>query len=136
MQIRDDDGAEELVLNLAPMIDIVFLLLIFFMVTTTFVEKEKEFGIDLPTAQSGDEASFEADEIVINLLRDGLIKLNGEEVSSGQLDALLQSAAQANPGTPVTIRGDRGVVLQRVVAVMDSCRIAGLADIGLMNVDG
>ena len=61
MQIRDDDTSEDLVQSLAPMIDVVFLLLIFFMVATTFVEREKEMGIDLPTAQSGEDASFDAE---------------------------------------------------------------------------
>lgn len=136
MQIRDDDTSEDLVQSLAPMIDVVFLLLIFFMVATTFVEREKEMGIDLPTAQSGEEASFEAEEIVINLLKEGRIKLNGEEVSADRLDQLLANAAAVNPETPVTIRGDREVVLQRVVSVMDSCRIAGLTDIGMMTLDG
>ena len=136
MQIRDDDGTEELVLNLAPMIDIVFLLLIFFMVATTFVEKEKELEIDLPSAQSGQDASFEANEIVINLLESGLMKLNGQEVSDDQLGALLESAADVDPETPVTIRGDRDVRLQRAVSVMDSCYIAGLRNVGMMHQDG
>ena len=50
--------------------------------------------------------------------------------------ALLVRAAKANPETPVTIRGDRAVVLERVVSVMDACRIAGLTDIGMMTLDG
>ncbi len=136
MRIQDDDGGEELVLNLAPMIDIVFLLLIFFMVATTFVQREKELGIDLPVAESGEESFLETDEIVINLLQDGAIKLNGEDVSRQQLERLLSNAANTNPDTPVTIRGDREVVLQRVVAVMDACRLAGLTDIGMTTLDG
>ena len=136
MQVKDNDPAEELTLNLAPMIDVVFLLLIFFMVATTFVEREKEMGVDLPTAESGEESMRDLDEIVINLMRDGVIRLNGEEVSEDGLEAALDLAARTNPETPVTIRGDRDVVLQRVVAVMDACRIAGLTDIGMMTQDG
>ena len=135
MQVKDDD-AEELTLNLAPMIDVVFLLLIFFMVATTFVEKEKEMGLDLPTAESGEEPERDFDELVINLLEDGAIKVNGETMTEDQLNQTLGFAARSNPETPVTIRGDREVVLQRVVAVMDACRIAGLTDIGMMTLDG
>ncbi len=136
MRVQTDDLGDELALNLAPMIDVVFLLLIFFMVATTFVQHEKEMAVDLPTAESGDMPELDLNEIVINLLRDGTIKVNGTLLDQEQLDTLLVRAAKANPETPVTIRGDREVVLQRVVSIMNACRIAGLTDIGMMTLDG
>ena len=136
MQIRDDDTSEDLVQSLAPMIDVVFLLLIFFMVATTFVEREKEMGIDLPTAQSGEEASFDAEEIVINLLEEGRIRLNGEDVSPERLDQLLAGAAAVNPETPVTIRGDRMVHHEAIVGVMDACGVAGLSNLSVGTMEG
>ena len=123
-------------MNLAPMIDVVFLLLIFFMVATTFIQREKEMGLELPEAESGEEVFQNADEIVINLLRDGTIKVNGELLDEQGLRAALERAARSNPDTPVTIRGDREVELQRVVSVMDVCTLTGLTDIGVMTLDG
>jgi biopolymer transport protein ExbD len=132
----DTDDREEIAMNLAPMIDVVFLLLIFFMVATTFIDHEKEMGVELPSASSGEEAALEHDEIVINLLRDGTIKLGGESVDQAGLEAALQRAARSNRETPITIRGARDVPYQRVVAVMDTCRTTGLVDIGLSTLDG
>lgn len=135
MRVRTQDPAAELSLNLAPMIDVVFLLLIFFMVATTFAQQEKEMSLDLPTAESGEEAKSTPEEIVINLMQDGRIRVAGEDVSEEALEALLVRAARANAETPVTIRGDRDVVLQKVVLVMDACRRAGLTDIGIVHQD-
>ena len=136
MQVRDDENVEDLAMNLAPMIDVVFLLLIFFMVATTFIEREKEMGLDLPTAESGDEAQEDIDEIVINLMEDGTIKLNGDVYDLDGLRDVLSRAARANPETPVTVRGDRKTYHENVVGVIDACRLAGLIDIGLMTLDG
>jgi len=136
MRIRDEDGNDELVMNLAPMIDVVFLLLIFFMVATTFVEKEKEMALDLPQAESGDEPERTPDEIVINIMRDGRILVSGEEVDRAALIESLTRVARRDPETPVTIRGDKEVFHEHVVGVMDACRIAGLSNLGVMTLDG
>lgn len=133
MQVRGDDDAE-LTLNLAPLIDVVFLLLIFFMVATTFVEREKEMGVDLPQAETGDRVE-EREEIVINLFEDGRIVLDGHEVDRDELLEALSRAARQNRETPVTIRGDERATHGRVIDVMDVCRLAGLENLGLMTLD-
>ena len=135
MKVQTQDPATDLSLNLAPMIDVVFLLLIFFMVATTFANQEKEMNLDLPTAESGDEATDSPEEIVLNLLADGTIKVKGEAVDQEALESLLVRTARSNAETPVTIRGDQDVVLQRVVQVMDACRLAGLTNIGIVHTD-
>ena len=118
------------------MIDVVFLLLIFFMVATTFVDREKELDVDLPTAESGEQPQKEPDEILINLLADGRLVIDGQEVTREELDPILEHAARRNAETPVTIRGDRDAVLDRLVTVMDACRLAGLSNLGVMTLDG
>ncbi|MFT5052464.1 MAG: biopolymer transport protein ExbD [Chlamydiales bacterium] len=133
MQIRDSDGSEELSLNMAPMIDIVFLLLIFFMVTTTFRDREKQMDIELPLAQSGESPEREPDEVVINVGRDGRIYLGQAELPQEDLLASLTRTARHNPETPVTIRGHREAFHEHVVSVMDTCRRAGLTNLGIMT---
>ncbi|MEL6429058.1 MAG: biopolymer transporter ExbD [Planctomycetota bacterium] len=135
MKIQAKDPAAELSLNLAPMIDVVFLLLIFFMVATTFASVEKEMDLDLPTAETGEAAENPLDEVVVNIAADGTLQVDGEAVDGARLREILARAARANPKTPVTIRGDRASQLQRVTEVMDACRQTGLFDVGIMTRD-
>ena len=136
MQIRDEDPTADMAFNLAPMIDVVFLLLIFFMVATTFIERERELDVELPVAESGEELGAAPHEIVIHLRRDGAIVLGGEEVDRERLVEALRAAARRDPSTPVTIRGDKRVFHEVVVGVMDACRVAGLSNLGVMTLDG
>ncbi len=130
---RDED---EPVLNLTPMIDVVFQLLIFFMVATTFLDPEKEIGIELPEAASGEAPDEQSDELIINIFADGRIILSGREVAAESLLGELKAAAQADPTTPVTIRGDRLVHHERVVQVMDACGQAGLLNLAVGTLEG
>ncbi len=131
MHIRDGNDGDELTLNLTPMIDVVFLLLIFFMVATTFLEPEKQLEIDLPRAESGGSADEERDEIVINVTSDGRVLLSGEEVDESGLRTALRSAADRDPATAVTIRGDRAARHESIVGVMDACGSAGLFNLSV-----
>ncbi len=127
---------EEPALNLTPMIDVVFQLLIFFMVATTFLDPEREIGIELPEAASGTIAETETDEIIINVHEDGRVILSGTEVADTDLLATLKSAAQRDPETPVTIRGDRLTNHEHVVRVMDACGRAGLFNLAVGTIEG
>ena len=131
MHIRDSDEHENFQLNLTPLIDVVFLLLIFFMVATSFLDPEKEINIDLPQAQSGEALSETPDELVINVLKDGRLIVSGGELDRAGLKSALLRAARVNPETPVTIRGDRQVAHEHVVQVMDACGLAGLTNLSV-----
>ena len=133
MRVETDESAEQL--NLAPMIDVVFLLLIFFMVATTFIEKEKELGIELPTADAGQESTH-TDELIINVLRDGSVKMNGQVLDPEDgLRSALERIARATPDIPVTIRGDGQITWQRGVGVLGTCQDLGFTNVGLATLD-
>ena len=136
MRIREDDAAEDMVLNLTPMFDVVFLLLIFFMVATTFLDPEREIDIELPQAESGNPLEEEPDEVLIHVFRDGRVELDGREYDDGALLETLRLRAQRNPRTSVTIRGDRLAHHERIVAVMDACGLAGLGNLAIGTTDG
>ena len=121
---------EQPTLNLTPMIDVIFQLLIFFMVATTFQDPEREIDVELPEASTGEPLEVELDEIVINIKRDGALFLSGEEVSREELIRRLGRAAEIDPEIPVTIRGDRLVHHEQVVGVMDACGSVGLTSFG------
>lgn len=131
MRIHDESATEEMTLNLTSLIDVVFLLLIFFMVATTFLDPEREIDLDLPEAESSTLPDEAPDQIVINVFEDGRISLAGRTVDRDGLLQDLRNAARVNPGTPVTIRGDRLVAHQHIVSVMDACGVAGLSNLAV-----
>ncbi len=113
---------------LTPLIDIVFLLLIYFLLTTNFIVEE-EIGIDLPRAEAS--APRMQAEITVTVDRHGKIFFEGRETV---IDALLPALRQAiDPGadTTVVVKADREVALRSAVQVMDIARAAGAARLSL-----
>jgi biopolymer transport protein ExbD len=129
MRIRTRPGHEEAAIPLTSMMDIVFLLLLFYMVTTTSFDQERALELELPGAQSAEELPPE--ELVISVLADGRIFLAQDELSQPELLARLRSAARAAPDTPVTIRGDRAARHETIVSVLDACGLAGLRNLSV-----
>jgi biopolymer transport protein ExbD len=123
--------AEDTDLSMAPLIDVVFQLLIFFMVATTYADAERELQLELPAADSALPAERAPEEIVISVLADGGIVCAGRALERAELAALLSGAAQRSPETPVTIRGDRSTRHEAIVDVLDACGTAGLANLAV-----
>jgi biopolymer transport protein ExbD len=116
-------------MQLAPMIDIVFLLLIFFIVTWQFTRSETELSVSVPTAQEGAEPERQQGEIVISVLAEGTLRVEGITVNLDQLLAKLSEIAKQHENQPVRIRGDGKVEYQRIVEVIDTCQKAGIGNI-------
>jgi biopolymer transport protein ExbD len=116
-------------MQLAPMIDIVFLLLIFFIVTWQFSRSETELNVSVPTAEEGSELNRPKGEIIINVLQDGTIRVEGITVDLTQLHDKLAAIARQFENQPVRIRGDGKVAYQRIVEVIDTCQKAGIWNI-------
>lgn len=116
-------------MQLAPMIDIVFLLLIFFIVTWQYTRAETELSVSVPTAQEGADPQRQIGEIVINILADNTIRVEGTTVDLEQLLDKLSKIAKEYENQPVRIRGDGGVQYQRIVEVIDTCQKAGIWNI-------
>ncbi|RMH01694.1 MAG: biopolymer transporter ExbD [Planctomycetota bacterium] len=131
MRIPEIAPDEEPALNLTSMIDVVFLLLIFFMVSTTFLDPERQVDLELPRApEAGAEAERQA-EIVVNVLADGRVSIGGAMVDDEGLRTALRQAAAADPEIQVTIRGDRKTHHEHIVRVMNACGAAGLANLAV-----
>ena len=116
-------------MQLAPMIDIVFLLLVFFIVTWQFSRSETELDVSVPTAEKGSELSRPKGEIIINVLKEGTIRVEGVTVDLAQLQDKLKAIADQFENQPVRIRGDGAVAYQRIVEVIDTCQKAGIWNI-------
>jgi biopolymer transport protein ExbD len=114
---------------LAPLIDIVFLTLVFFMVTSVYSTQESEIDITLPTASTAQPDERMQGEIFINLRADGQIILNGREVEQDELQGILDRVATYFPGGSVIIRGDREADLGHAIAILDSCKKADIQNV-------
>lgn len=121
--------AEPAGIQLAPMIDIVFLLLIFFIVTWQFTRSETELSVSVPTAEEGADPQRQRGEIIINILSDNSIRVEGLTVTLDQLRSKLAAIAQQHENQPVRIRGDGQVAYQGIVEVIDTCQKAGIWNI-------
>lgn len=116
-------------IQLAPMIDILLLLLSFFIINYQFSKSETELNVSVPTAQEGAEPERVRGEIIINVLADGGIRVEGTSVNRQQLFDKLSAIATQFKNQPVRIRGDGGVAYQRIVEVIDTCQKAGIWNI-------
>lgn len=116
-------------MQLAPMIDIVFLLLIFFIVTWQFTRSETELEVSVPTSEEGAELTRPKGEIIINVMADGSLRVEGTTVDRPQLFEKLSAIAKQFENQPVRIRGDGKVEYQRIVEVIDTCQKAGIWNI-------
>ena len=114
-------------INLTPVSDVVFLLIIFFLVATTFVREEKEIDVDLPETPSAAPLESLPEELVINVMRDGRILVAGRAISVEALAGLLEQAKGRNPRQTALIRGDRGVRYEHVVRVVGVCHAAAVS---------
>jgi biopolymer transport protein ExbD len=120
---------EDYSINLPSMTDIIFLLLIFFMVATVLKDSTRRLDVQLPESRSG-EAS-ETRLMTIEMAADGDISMNGTVVSMEELERRLQPASGANGPQSVIIRADRRLEYGKVVEVMGLCQAAGIADIAV-----
>ncbi len=122
---------EQPVLNLTPLIDIVFQLIIFFMVCTQFSDFERNIGLDVPSVADNGALTAAPANRVVNVYSDGSITLDRAPVTLEQLTATLIAARRQYSDLGVLIRGDATGEFQRVAEVLNACKQAGIADLGI-----
>ena len=126
--IRSDTGDHGATIELTPIIDMVFLLLIFFLVATTFHQTELEMQIVLPQAQTAGPISRELREIVINVDADGAIVVSGSQMDPESLRQFVEDAISKNPNQKVSVRGDEATAYGAIARVLDVCKQAGIQE--------
>ena len=126
MKFRDTSSQQGAELELAPMIDVVFLLLIFFIVTWQFARFERDMDISVPAAEEAEQQDRQQGEIIVNVREDGGIILNGNEVSEEELLAKLNAISDAYPDQAVILRGASDASFQGIINVLDQIKKAGI----------
>lgn len=120
-----DDSQESDGPNLTPVIDVVFLLLIFFLVATEYAAEERELDVNLPEVAQAQPLSM-TPQLIVNVTKDGTYKVVRQEYSLSQLQTILQEARDNNPQQTCLIRGDGESMLKYAVQVMDVCNKADM----------
>lgn len=121
---------EEQGMDISPLIDVVFILLIFFMVTTTF-QQDMQLELERPGASSGAKASTKALRVYID--RAGGVYVDDAPVKTWMLQSRVRDYLRdASDGT-VLVVADRTVVTERLIEVIDQCRLGGAADVGVIT---
>ena len=131
LKIQRDD---QTTINLTPMIDIVFLLIIFFMVGTHFSdlnEQERDIALQVPTVSDAQALTSAPRNRVINVYHDGRIVLDSQEVNLQTLQSELISAREQYERLGVVIRGARNVEYQRVMDVIHVCKKADISELNV-----
>lgn len=116
-------------INLTPLIDVVFLLLIFFMVSTTFT-KESHLVVELPEADGALAEEVQPDMLEILITRDGSYSLNGKSLINSQIDTLMKGLLEISGNDtdiPIVITADASATHQSVVRAMDAAGRLGFA---------
>ena len=119
-----------LILELTPLIDVVFLLLIFFMVSTTFVEEPSALEVDLPSSSSSSLVPEGSDTEVL-LGADGEILFDGRTLDLEQLKEEFRRLAEDDPNIQIVLRGDKTVPYQQLIDVMSLAHDHGLTQFSL-----
>ncbi len=120
------------VVNLTPLIDIIFLLLVFFMLTSHFV-RDEALDVSLPEAQHAETRTAVSQGVEVVLAAGGALSLNGEPVAMGELVERLGALLATTSPRLVRIRGDQAANLQEAVAILDAARAAGAESVELLT---
>ncbi len=112
--------------QIAPMVDVLLVLLCFFVVTWSFARKEMELEVKVPTAENAKESNPVVNQTVINVKKDGSIVWNRKTVGAPELLERLKLLSSDFPDYAIIIRGDREARYEYIVGLMDICRDANI----------
>jgi biopolymer transport protein ExbD len=132
VRLEDEDNVE---VQMAPLIDCVFLLISFFLIATTLKEIERELPLELPEASAAVSKQVDENVTVVSIDRDGNLYLGSEPVGQGYLGRKLRELAQQNPAHRIRIDGDRNAPLAAAVQVLDMCNFENLKNVGIKTKD-
>ena len=123
--------SEDVTINLTPMIDVVFLLVIFFMVGSKFSEAESRIKVNVPSVGQMQSIARVPDERVVAIGIDGTLTLDETPMTLAELTETLRREHANYPGMKVAVRGEASGSVQQMVEVLHAVRVAGVDQIGI-----
>ena len=116
-------------IQLAPLVDVLLLLLIFFLLTWNAARNENELDVKVPKASSAKEKSAPIGDVVVNVKADGNVVVNRRTLTSAELSELLKSLVQLNSEQAVIIRGDEAGAYKNIIGVLNICTEVGITNV-------
>lgn len=113
---------------MAPLIDIMFILIIFFVTIGTFREEEQLVDVNLASTRTGSGIEPQRHDLVVNITADGSVLIGDRPFTLEQLSTVLRQVARDYPQMHVIVRGDKNVVYDRVLGVLDTAKSAGVTN--------
>ena len=135
MNFRRNSRSKAASVQMASLMDVIFLLLCFFVTSSVFSQWETEISIALPTAKSSTVPGRMPGEIILNVAADGNVTVNGQKLSLAEVTERLTRIAKLYPGQPVVIRADKTTKYEALVNVIDACRTADVWNFSLATKD-
>ena len=135
MNFRRNSRSKAASVQMASLMDVIFLLLCFFVTSSVFSQWETEISIALPTAKSSTVPGRMPGEIILNVAADGNVTVNGQKLSLAEVTERLARIAKLYPGQPVVIRADKTTKYESLVSVIDACRTADVWNFSLATKD-
>jgi len=128
MRIKRPPENETGIINVSSLLDVMFILIIFFLATTTFQQEERDIKVSLPESREGQALSSTTKLIVINVRRDGTYLLGSEAVSPERMGEAIAEAVRGDPAQKVLVRGDSQALHGHVAAAVALCKKAGVRE--------
>lgn len=129
--VRKRRQQEDTGINLTPMIDVVFLLVIFFMVGSRFGESQGDIAVSVPGVGDLRAMARQPDERIVEVLGNGAVSLDARPVSLDELSQQLRYAHQQYPQVRVSVRGDASASFHHVAEVLQVIRATGVQQMGI-----
>ena len=129
MKFQSQFGSERTGIQLAPMIDVVFLLLIFFIVLWNYARFETEIDISVPAASAGENPEITIGEIVVNVKKEGQIIIEGVEKTETETLEMFNNIVAAYPDQALILRGDKEASFDHIVKILNLCKKANIWNI-------
>jgi biopolymer transport protein ExbD len=116
-------------IQLAPLVDVLLLLLIFFLLTWNAARNENELDVKIPKASAAKERSAPIGDVIVNVKADGNVVVNRRTLTSQELSDLLKGLVQLSAEQAVVIRGDEAGAYKNIVNVLNICSEAGVTNV-------
>jgi len=126
VNFRTSAPPERIVFQIAPFVDILLFLLVFFIMSWNFARNEAELDVKVPAAREGQESKRAVGEVILNVKRDGSVVMNRRAMNAQELQDTLTRIAKLYPDQAVVLRGDQDVNYKYIVDALDVCRAANI----------